>query len=223
MRSRTRLAYQPCSSPHTLQVAGYLFTFYNAKKADERKAQIQRINDQVRLLYGPLLACVHASRAAYAAMVRQHSPDGTLEDFLSAMRRDPRGHEASAYRHWMKDVMQPLNERAADIIVDHVNLLESSEIDPRLLQLVAHVSAYKVIIARWDKGAVGEWSAISYPNTLLDYVRAEFKRLKHRQAELLGIKTPLGTGAKDGGAAGGAGKARTPDESIIESKLKSKL
>ena len=37
------------------------------------------MNDQVRLLYGPLLACVHATRAAYSAMVRQHSPNGTVQ------------------------------------------------------------------------------------------------------------------------------------------------
>lgn len=101
-------------------LAGWLFTYYNTKKTDERKAQIERINDQarvataasmqapcwlrcstgvwwrhrcsqpalhsrcllgpqVRQLYGPLLACVHASRSAYAAMVRQHSPDGTVQ------------------------------------------------------------------------------------------------------------------------------------------------
>ena len=54
--------------------AGWLFTYYNTKKTDERKAQIERINDQVRLLYGPLLACVHASRSAYSAMVRQVGP-----------------------------------------------------------------------------------------------------------------------------------------------------
>lgn len=102
--------------------SGWLFTYYNSKKTDERKAQIERINDQVRvrlsgcalgnraadarqpsraaarsvasslcadspptltpltqLLYGPLLACVHASRSAYSAMVRQHSPDGTVQ------------------------------------------------------------------------------------------------------------------------------------------------
>lgn len=113
----------------------------------------------------------------------------------------------------MKDVMQPLNERAADIIVDHVNLLESAEIDPRLLQLVAHVSAYKVIISRWDRGAVGEWSAISYPNTLLDYVRTEFQRLKRRQAELLGIKRPAKTAGKHAAPSSANG-----DEAIVASK-----
>lgn len=31
-------------------------------------------------------------------------------------------------------------------------------------QLVAHVSANKVILRRWEEGSVREWSAISYPN-----------------------------------------------------------
>lgn len=107
-------------------LAGWLFTYYNTKKTDERKAQIERINDQarvaaaasmqvprwlrcstgdwwghccsqpalhshcllavqVRQLYGPLLACVHASRSAYAAMVRQHSPDGTVQVSLKLL------------------------------------------------------------------------------------------------------------------------------------------
>jgi hypothetical protein len=33
-----------------------------------------------------------------------------------------------------------------------------------VLQLVAHVSANKVILRRWEEGSVREWSAISYPN-----------------------------------------------------------
>ena len=53
---------------------------------------------QVRLLYGPLLACVHATRTAYAAMVRQHSPDGKTEGFVRAVREHPGGAEGEAYR-----------------------------------------------------------------------------------------------------------------------------
>jgi hypothetical protein len=48
----------------------------------------------------------------------------------------------------MKEVLQPLNERAAEIIVKHADLLESSTMEPLLLQLVAHVSAYRVILKR---------------------------------------------------------------------------
>lgn len=48
----------------------------------------------------------------------------------------------------MKTVLQPLNEKARDIIVNRVDLLEATSLEPLLLQLVAHVSAYRVILAR---------------------------------------------------------------------------
>ncbi len=49
----------------------------------------------------------------------------------------------------MKEVLQPLNEKAADIIVRHADLLQSAQMEPLLLQLVAHVSAYRVILKRY--------------------------------------------------------------------------
>lgn len=96
-------------NPHTVLYSccytGYLFTFYNTKKTDERKAQIERCNDQVRLLYGPLLACVTATRSAYAAMVRQHAPDGQAESFMRAARECPEGPEGVAYRYVHKRIL----------------------------------------------------------------------------------------------------------------------
>lgn len=88
----------------------------------------------------------------------------------------------------MNSVLQPLNEKAADIIINHLNLLESSSIEPLLLQFVAHVSSYRVILKRWEEGAIGEWSAVSYPDKLPEYVEREFKKIKRKQAELLGMK-----------------------------------
>lgn len=88
----------PSPSLSSQPPAGWLFTYYNSKKTDERKAQIERVNAQVGQLYGPLLACVHASRSAYAAMVRQHSPDGTVQGFVNAMQEHPEGPEGEAYR-----------------------------------------------------------------------------------------------------------------------------
>ena len=75
-----------------------MFTYYNSKVTKEREAQIDRINEQVRDLYGPLLACVTASKSAFDAMVRQHSPDGTKESLIQAVREDAEGKEAQAYR-----------------------------------------------------------------------------------------------------------------------------
>jgi hypothetical protein len=54
----------------------------------------------------------------------------------------------------MKAVLQPLNEKAKDIIVKHADLLQSSQMEPLLLQLVAHVSAYRVILQRCGPDAL---------------------------------------------------------------------
>ena len=54
----------------------------------------------------------------------------------------------------MKTVLQPLNEKAKDIIVNHSDLLEAHSVEPLLLQLVAHVSAYKVILSRCETCAL---------------------------------------------------------------------
>ncbi len=53
---------------------------------------------QLREFYGPLLACITATKAAYDAMVKQHSPDGTLQGLKKAAEADPHGTEAKAYR-----------------------------------------------------------------------------------------------------------------------------
>ncbi|KAK9863401.1 hypothetical protein WJX84_008631 [Apatococcus fuscideae] len=167
--------------------AGYLFTYWNSRINKEREAQIDRINEQLRDLYGPLLACVSATQHAFNAMVRQHTPDGSRDEFVRAVNDHPDGIEGIAYRQWIKEVLQPLNQRASEAITQRADLLESSMMEPLLLQLVAHVSAFKVILRRWEEGHVAERSAIPYPDKVVDYAEQEFRKMKTRQAELLGI------------------------------------
>ena len=52
---------------------------------------------QVRLLYGPLLACVTASKSAFTAMVQQHG-DGDTASFVRAARENPEGPQGKTYR-----------------------------------------------------------------------------------------------------------------------------
>jgi hypothetical protein len=150
-----------------IAAAGWGFAYHNAKTQEQRKARIERVNEQLRAFYGPLLASVSATKSAYVAMVRQHSPDGSADAFQACCMRDPAGPEAAAYRMWMEKVLQPLNEKAASIIADHIDLLDAEQRDsggstsssagvgsgqaklvPELLQLVAHVSAMRVILHR---------------------------------------------------------------------------
>lgn len=51
-------------------------------------------------------------------------------------------------RQWMKEVLQPLNDKAANAIVDHIDLIEASSVDPLLLKLVAYVKTARVVMSR---------------------------------------------------------------------------
>ncbi|KAG2489113.1 hypothetical protein HYH03_012339 [Edaphochlamys debaryana] len=166
--------------------AGSLFAYFNAKSIEERKARIERVNKQLKEFYGPLLACITASRTAWHAMVKQHSPDGTKDALGMAIAADLNGPEARAYRVWMTEVLQPLNERAARVVTEHIDLLDSPGLEPMLLQLVAATSAYRVTLKRWKDGDLTASTGIKYPDKLADAVSKEFARIKRRQLALLG-------------------------------------
>ena len=88
----------------------------------------------------------------------------------------------------MRHVLQPLNERAAEVIVNRIDLLESDSISELMLQLVAHVSANRVVLQHWADGDLNAWSAIPYPDKLPEYVTRQFSVMKQSQAALLGVK-----------------------------------
>ena len=67
--------------------------------------------------------------------------EGSTAQFRAAVRKDPTGPEAVAYRAWVKEVLLPLSAKAADLVIERADLLEGTSIEPLLLQLVAHVSA----------------------------------------------------------------------------------
>eukprot|EP01025_Chloroclados_australasicus_P058748 TRINITY_DN7406_c0_g1_i3.p2 TRINITY_DN7406_c0_g1~~TRINITY_DN7406_c0_g1_i3.p2 ORF type:complete len:142 (-),score=0.57 TRINITY_DN7406_c0_g1_i3:406-831(-) len=121
-------------------------------------------------------------------MIQQHSPDNSISGLYKAIQQNSLGKEGQAYRQWIQGVLQPLNEKAADIIFKHTDLLDSSEMEPVLLKLIAHVMTLKVVISRWKMGDTETWSVISYPDDILPYISKEFGRIKQKQAQLLGTK-----------------------------------
>lgn len=176
---------------------GYVSTAVQQLRAQQHRARVDRVSEQLKNLYGPLLACVTASKSSYDAMLRQAARDSgkqslTPREFRAAVRRDPQCAAARAYRTWVKGVLLPLSEKASQLVIDRADLLENAGIEPLLLQLVAHVSAYKVILQRWKEGGDEALSAIPYPDDIHAWVEAGFAKLKQRQAELLGI-APDGT------------------------------
>lgn len=132
--------------PFLLACLSYIFTTFHTLRSEQHRNLVERVGQQLQALYGPLLACVTASKSSYEVMISQFNacpgkPPCSPSEFRTAVRNHPNGEEAVAYRMWVKTVLMPLSVKAADIIIARADLLEGTSIEPLLLQLVAHVSA----------------------------------------------------------------------------------
>ena len=186
-----------------LAVIGYISTAMHTLRAQQHSARVSRVSEQLKALYGPLLACVTASKSSHDAMLRLASAardDGSVftpSEFRKAAAADPTGPIAQSYRTWVREVLLPLSARAADLVVERADLLEGSNIEPLLLQLVAHVNALKVLVRRWEQGdgSLQQGSGIPYPDNLREFAEKGYRKLKARQAALLGIGPSGGQGS----------------------------
>jgi hypothetical protein len=94
--------------------------------------------------------------------------------------------EEEAWRRWMKQVFMPLNEKMEQLVITKADLLDSPKMPDCLLDLVAHVEAYRVVIAKWNAGDFREHkSLINFPREVLQYAQDRFAVLKDEQQQLL--------------------------------------
>ena len=169
-----------------LAACGYIAAYvYNLKLA-QRKDRLERVNQQLSDFYGPLFALVSSSQSCWEAFRRRYRPGGAFWDIDSP----PTAEEAAAWRLWMVEVFMPLNVGMADVITQHADLLDQSEMPRVLLDICAHVKAYQPVIKRWELGDFSEnTSVIDFPaREVQAFVSEGFRRLKTEQAELLGRK-----------------------------------
>jgi hypothetical protein len=102
--SRARKGCARCASPTTppggesvlLALGGYLATYtYNLKLA-QRKDRLDRVNQQLSELYGPLLALASSSGACWTAFRQRYRPNGLSfwdsEPTPAPRRRQRGGH-----------------------------------------------------------------------------------------------------------------------------------
>jgi len=130
--------------PILLACLSYVFTTLHTLRSEQHRNLTTRVSQQLEVLYGPLLACINASKSSHEAMISQFTavnPTCSASAFRDAVRGNPNSAEAAAYRLWVKAVLMPLSVTAADLVIKRADLLEGTTIEPLLLQLVAHVSA----------------------------------------------------------------------------------
>jgi hypothetical protein len=169
-----------------LALGGYWFTRWNSLRLAQRTARLERVERQLREFYGPLFANVAAARMGWQSYQHRVNPEayGT-----SWPNEEPPPEEQAAWRLWMTEVFMPLNLEMERVVVEKSDLLEESEMPPSLLQLCAHVEAYKTVIKRWENHDFSEHtSVIDFPaREVAEYVGTRFSVLKDEQMRLLGL------------------------------------
>jgi hypothetical protein len=168
-----------------LAIVGYVVTYLNTLRLARRKDRLDRIDRQLREYYGPLYALTESADKSFTAFRLQVGrPTGPFWD----ASQPPNEGERAAWRLWMRHVLMPLNARIETVLVERADLLEGREMPGCLLDLLAHIAAYKAVIKAWDDGDFSHHiSVIDYPEEVNRYVKREYLQLKALQQTLIGI------------------------------------
>lgn len=152
--------------------------------AARRKDRLDRVNQQLKLLYGPLYSLNQASSLAWAAFRMRTRPGGSF----FGSEPPPNKQELEAWRRWMLTVFQPIHDEMLSIITKNADLLIEVSLPEPIQLFCAHVAAYKVVFERWSKNDFAEHtSVINYPTSeMATYLETSFRYLKSEQARLLG-------------------------------------
>lgn len=166
-------------------VLGFIAKAIYDLSMERRKEKLERINAQLRDLYGPLFSLVSASTITWEAFKVEYASG---PEFQSGGGIAPQTTEAAkVWRHWMTHVFMPLNSEMAELVVRHADLLEESQMPECLLLLCAHVHGYKGVLAAWEAHNYSEHMSLTrFPGDLNSYALTTYASLKSRQARLLG-------------------------------------
>ncbi len=163
-----------------LALLGYLGTYVYSRALQRRKDRLDRVNSQLRDLYGPLLALASSGSLLFARWRETEFPP-LLEGWARATPEDKQ-----QWRLWMLAAFMPTNRQMKDIITKQAHLVDEDYMPPALLTFCAHVSAYEVLLQKWDEGDYSRMVPyILFPQAIGDYVTQTFQRLKQRQSHLL--------------------------------------
>ena len=81
----------------------------------------------------------------------------------------------------------PMNLLQEKIVLNSAHLIQEPEVPSCLLQLMAHIAAWKAVLKKWEGGDFAEqFSLVPYPQAVDEYVSRAFQDLKSEQLKLIG-------------------------------------
>jgi hypothetical protein len=187
-------------------------TYFYHVASEVRNSKLEFVNAQMQKLYGPLYAVSQADDRVFKLFLATRwrkcsNPKQTDCKFFDDADK-PTVDEVRRWRHWMKTVFQPLNLKMEETITANTQLVIGDGLPKVFGDLIAHVEAYKALIAGWqaDDFAKCQTSAtdlkadpacaavtklvntpeFDYPDIIVQCVEVDYKQLKRRQEYLEG-------------------------------------
>jgi hypothetical protein len=165
-----------------LAIAGFIVKYLNDLAIARRKDRLERINQQLRNLYGPLFTINEAADIAWREFRKVYRSGKAF--FNTAP--PPSDDELRVWRLWMSEVFMPLNLQKEIIITGNGDLIFGEDMPESFIQLCAHVSAYKPVLKNWELGNYSEHTSLNnYPENFNEDVKTVYKTLRKEQAELI--------------------------------------
>ncbi|MGC5561655.1 hypothetical protein ACPYPG_02270 [Streptomyces sp. FR-108] len=144
-------------------------------RTERRQAKLDRVNSQLRDLYGPLYALVDVNERIWEAL---HDAG------LPSKRQREHSTEWEPWHTWVDRALMPANIKMRDLVLNHADLLLDGELSPAVQQFCAHVTSYEVLLSTGTSS--GGHALIRHPGSeYVNYVRRSFRRLQTEQSTLL--------------------------------------
>lgn len=167
-----------------LALAGYFVTYLNNLKLERRRARLERVNRQLKELYGPLLALVKEGEAVLRDFRAEFYPG---RDIYWGTENEPTEKEAAEWRLWISEVFMPINLQIEKVIIQNTDLVAGGEIPRVFLDFCSHTSGYKILLKRWDAGDFTRHTpGVPFPaEEFNEYVTRVYRWLSDEQTRLL--------------------------------------
>jgi len=127
--------------------------YFISTMQDQRKREIDFVDQQIEKLYGPLFALSTATKGA-AQQVLFKVRRG--KDKFFDEHDPPSLTEVEQWRLWIRTVFQPMNKKMEAAIVNNAQLIEGGHIYPVFADLVLHAESYEGTIAKWKETDIKE-------------------------------------------------------------------
>ena len=169
-----------------IAAGGWIFAYLHGRKTATRAARLERVNRQLGLFYGPLLATLESGDAAWRAFWRKYRPAHGQDAYFAA-GYPLTDEELRRWRLWMTEVFHPNNLQIESLINSHLELIVEDEMPREFTDALAHIAVYRAVIARWAQNDFSEHtSVINFPSAeLIALVKPTYKALKAEQLGLI--------------------------------------